>query len=252
MTQENIAKVWEYYNSCKTQYRIWYPQKLIAAIQKNLDGDFSPCEFFNDVESCIHLEVQRYIKYLLQHEEPTHEPIEQSTERQTQVPSENTETSYVTPPSSLHSQSSQQGGALHLQSGTTVISPHSHRKPKRKRIKWDVVVKKQTPDCNHLPTHPHEQPQRTPSIFRTQQYAQAKRHINKKKNHFCDSFLSGYQDSNLGPPAPKAGALTGLRYTPIQTLFAFASAKIETIFLLCKYFFKKSQNFPRSFFIFPF
>ena len=26
--------------------------------------------------------------------------------------------------------------------------------------------------------------------------------------------LSGYQDSNLGPPAPKAGALTGLRYIP--------------------------------------
>ena len=25
---------------------------------------------------------------------------------------------------------------------------------------------------------------------------------------------SGYQDSNLGPPAPKAGALTGLRYIP--------------------------------------
>lgn len=30
--------------------------------------------------------------------------------------------------------------------------------------------------------------------------------------------LSGYQDSNLGPPAPKAGALTGLRYTPIHSL----------------------------------
>ena len=28
------------------------------------------------------------------------------------------------------------------------------------------------------------------------------------------SLLSGYQDSNLGPPAPKAGALTGLRYIP--------------------------------------
>ena len=27
-------------------------------------------------------------------------------------------------------------------------------------------------------------------------------------------YLSGYQDSNLGPPAPKAGALAGLRYTP--------------------------------------
>ena len=25
---------------------------------------------------------------------------------------------------------------------------------------------------------------------------------------------SGLQDSNLRPPAPKAGALTGLRYTP--------------------------------------
>ena len=28
------------------------------------------------------------------------------------------------------------------------------------------------------------------------------------------SILSGYLDSNQGPPAPKAGALTGLRYTP--------------------------------------
>ena len=27
-------------------------------------------------------------------------------------------------------------------------------------------------------------------------------------------ILSGYLDSNQGPPAPKAGALTGLRYTP--------------------------------------
>ena len=27
-------------------------------------------------------------------------------------------------------------------------------------------------------------------------------------------FLSGYQDSNLGPPGPKPGALAGLRYTP--------------------------------------
>ena len=33
------------------------------------------------------------------------------------------------------------------------------------------------------------------------------------------SPLSGYQDSNLGPPAPKAGALTGLRYTPNHLLF---------------------------------
>jgi hypothetical protein len=27
-------------------------------------------------------------------------------------------------------------------------------------------------------------------------------------------FKSGWQDSNLRPPAPKAGAITELRYTP--------------------------------------
>ncbi|MEN9910250.1 MAG: hypothetical protein RLZZ540_3409 [Bacteroidota bacterium] len=30
--------------------------------------------------------------------------------------------------------------------------------------------------------------------------------------------LSGWQDSNLRPPAPKAGAITGLRYTPKQNI----------------------------------
>ena len=34
---------------------------------------------------------------------------------------------------------------------------------------------------------------------------------------------SGWQDSNLRPPAPKAGAITGLRYTPK------ASANIKLI-----------------------
>ena len=33
--------------------------------------------------------------------------------------------------------------------------------------------------------------------------------------------MSGYQDSNLGPPAPKAGALTGLRYTPNKLFYVF-------------------------------
>ena len=28
------------------------------------------------------------------------------------------------------------------------------------------------------------------------------------------TFLSGWQDSNLRPPRPKRGAITGLRYTP--------------------------------------
>ena len=49
-------------------------------------------------------------------------------------------------------------------------------------------------------------------------------------NHFPFS-KSGYQDSNLGPPAPKAGALTGLRYTPFYREVPFKSgAKIGTIF----------------------
>ena len=39
----------------------------------------------------------------------------------------------------------------------------------------------------------------------------------KKKNNFRCSSSSGYQDSNLGPPAPKAGALTGLRYIPMAS-----------------------------------
>ena len=29
--------------------------------------------------------------------------------------------------------------------------------------------------------------------------------------------MSGRQDSNLRPPAPKAGAITGLRYAPMKT-----------------------------------
>ena len=31
-----------------------------------------------------------------------------------------------------------------------------------------------------------------------------------------DYPLSGWRDSNSRPPAPKAGALTGLRHTPIM------------------------------------
>ena len=51
------------------------------------------------------------------------------------------------------------------------------------------------------------------------------------------SVLSGYQDSNLGPPAPKAGALTGLRYTPnsganIRNYLQFATICTDIISLL--------------------
>ena len=36
----------------------------------------------------------------------------------------------------------------------------------------------------------------------------------KKPLHEIEEVPSGWQDSNLRPPAPKAGAITGLRYTP--------------------------------------
>ena len=41
--------------------------------------------------------------------------------------------------------------------------------------------------------------------------------------------LSGYQDSNLGPPAPKAGALTGLRYTPRIDIVKKFKKKIDCL-----------------------
>jgi hypothetical protein len=37
-----------------------------------------------------------------------------------------------------------------------------------------------------------------------------------KKGGWVTSPMSGWQDSNLRPPAPKAGAMTGLRYTPMN------------------------------------
>ena len=38
--------------------------------------------------------------------------------------------------------------------------------------------------------------------------------IEKKPSDVSDGFWSGWQDSNLRPPRPKRGAITGLRYTP--------------------------------------
>ena len=65
-------------------------------------------------------------------------------------------------------------------------------------------------------------------------------------------FLSGYQDSNLGPPAPKAGALTGLRYTPkavckVQTR-CFSVVSELRVQRYC--FFLNLANFIMFFFLF--
>ena len=51
--------------------------------------------------------------------------------------------------------------------------------------------------------------------------------------------LSGYQDSNLGPPAPKAGALTGLRHIPSRCKWLLFREIITLS--LCKYFATKKR-----------
>ena len=53
-------------------------------------------------------------------------------------------------------------------------------------------------------------------------------------------FLSGHQDSNLGPPAPKAGALPGCA-TP--RMLVKSGRKGTVFFYSCKYFFKKFSFF---------
>ena len=46
--------------------------------------------------------------------------------------------------------------------------------------------------------------------------------------------MSGWKDSNLRPPAPKAGALTGLRYAPnLAVITVFTSAKIYSFWQTC-------------------
>ena len=55
-------------------------------------------------------------------------------------------------------------------------------------------------------------------------------------------ILSGYQDSNLGPSAPKADALTGLRYTPNR----FASAKVGKNLLSANFLIKKFKKISNN------
>ena len=58
-------------------------------------------------------------------------------------------------------------------------------------------------------------------------------------------FLSGWQDSNLRPPAPKAGAMTGLRYTPKN------GTQIYYLIFMTMIFFQKSlEDFYSHYFSF--
>ena len=60
--------------------------------------------------------------------------------------------------------------------------------------------------------------------------------------------LSGYRDSNSGPPTPKAGALTGLRHTPrsFETNFPIDfGVQRYTLFWLLQTF-RQEKSFSRS------
>ena len=66
-------------------------------------------------------------------------------------------------------------------------------------------------------------------------------------------YLSGYQDSNLGPPAPKAGALAGLRYTPIILFYILKAVVLKcdakvNVFITTPKFnrFFSAHNFTQS------
>ena len=53
-------------------------------------------------------------------------------------------------------------------------------------------------------------------------------------------ILSGWQDLNLRPPAPKAGALTGLRYTPKTFLKAGEIMRFNIIILIIQFPYQKN------------
>src|SRR5690554_1868948 len=60
--------------------------------------------------------------------------------------------------------------------------------------------------------------------------------IKKAEQLVLSGLLSGWQDSNLRPPAPKAGAITGLRYTP-NCVFDFEfDCKCSAFYYLTKLF----------------
>ena len=52
--------------------------------------------------------------------------------------------------------------------------------------------------------------------------------------------VSGWRDSNPRPPAPKAGALTGLRYTPKTFLKAGEIMRFNIIILIIQFPYQKN------------
>ena len=80
MKPENIKKVWEYYRGYQIRYRLGRSKYIVEAFNKNMNGDFSPSQFYNPIESRVHLIVQEYIKYLLEQE-----TLEQAQQEQSSI-----------------------------------------------------------------------------------------------------------------------------------------------------------------------
>ncbi len=58
-------------------------------------------------------------------------------------------------------------------------------------------------------------------------------------------MVSGRQDSNLRPPGPKPGAMTGLRYAPNETFISellFRGCKSNKFIFFCKQSFQNEQK----------
>ena len=53
-------------------------------------------------------------------------------------------------------------------------------------------------------------------------------------------LMSGWRDSHPRPPAPKAGALTGLRYTPKTFLKAGEIMRFNIIILIIQFPYQKN------------
>jgi hypothetical protein len=81
-------------------------------------------------------------------------------------------------------------------------------------IRLVVIVKIYNPEKWFLMLIEAQLPLVVTSFFCRYVFEQAQTYIQKKSLVSTRLLLSGWQDSNLRPPRPKRGAITGLRYTP--------------------------------------
>ena len=75
--------------------------------------------------------------------------------------------------------------------------------------------------------------------------------VYNKKSHSIEWLLSGYPDSNWGPPAPKAGALTNCATPRSAYPYRNCDAKVQLFFESANLFAKKVY-FLRDFLVFGF